>query len=648
MSDSSGGAKSASSMVEIFNDNVAERPDLVAARYKKDGKWHDVPWSQYGEEVEKIAGGLLSLGVEAGDRVSLISNTRYEYISCQYGILSAGAVLQPVYQTLLAHEIDYIVNNAGSVVIIAEDALQLDKVLEIKDKLPNIKKVVLIDGESDDDWVLSMAELQEAGAAYVKEHPDTIEERSGSLKPDDNLLIMYTSGTTGPPKGVVLTHDAMIYEGQGVQDLNLLDHSTVQMIFLPLAHSFAQVLATAWMQTCHTLAFAEGLDKIVQNLAEVRPTFMGSVPRIYEKVYSKVVSGGLAAGGIKGFLFKKFVEQSVLAGDAEKAGKPYGGFWWWLVNKAVVPKVRERLDGLFGGRLKFFISGGAPLAPKIAFFFKHVDVTILEGYGLTETSAGTCVNLPHDNRIGTVGPPFPGSKAKIAKDGEILLAGRGVMKEYWQLPDATAEVFSEEKVDGETIRWFHTGDIGELDADNYLRITDRKKDIIVTAGGKNISPQNIENLFKTSRYISQMVVHGDKRKYCSALITLDPENIVAWAVEQGMLDEGEVKKAATDAVEKAGTSTADLDWPTLLGKAAPLGTLAPFVKKIHAEASVRDLVQGEVDTFNNTLAKYETIKKFEILDIDFEIGDILTPTLKVKRKVVSERYKDLLDGFYAD
>ncbi|MBW2455496.1 MAG: long-chain fatty acid--CoA ligase [Deltaproteobacteria bacterium] len=648
MSDSSGGAKSASSMVEIFNANVAERAETVAARYKKGGKWKDVTWGKYGTEVEKIAGGLLSLGVEPGERVSLIANTRWEYIASQYGILSAGCVLQPVYQTLLPHEIDYIVNNAGSVAIIAEDAVQLDKILEIKDKLPDVKHVILMDGESDDDWVMSMAELQKAGAAYVKENPDAIKERSGDLKPDDNLLIMYTSGTTGPPKGVVLTHDAMIYEGQGVQDLNLLDQDTVQLIFLPLAHSFAQVLATAWVQTCHTLAFAEGLDKIVQNLAEVRPTFMGAVPRIYEKVYSKVVSGGLSAGGIKGFLFKKFADHSPLAGDAEKAGQPYGGFWWWLVNKAVVPKVSERLDGLFGGRLTFFLSGGAPLAPKIAFFFKHVGVTILEGYGLTETSAGTCVTLPHDNRIGTVGPPLPGSKVKIAKDGEILLAGRGVMKEYWRLPDATAEVFSEEKVDGKTIKWFHTGDIGELDDDGYLRITDRKKDIIVTAGGKNIAPQNIENLFKTSRYISQMVVHGDKRKFCSALITLDPENIVAWGVEQGMLDEGEVKKAATDAVEKSGTSTADLDWPTLLGKAAPLGTLGEFVKKIHGESSVRDLIQVEVEAFNGTLAKYETIKKFEILDIDFEVGDILTPTLKVKRKVVTERYKKMLDNFYGD
>jgi len=648
MGDKSGGAKSASSMVEIFNDNVAERPDMVAARHKQGGKWRDVTWAKYGEEVETIAGGLLSLGVESGDRVSLIANTRWEYISCQYGILSAGAVLQPVYQTLLADEIDYIVNNAGSVVIIAEDDVQLDKLLEIKDKLPNVTKVILIDGESDDDWVLSMAELQKAGADYVKDNPDTIKERSGNLKPDDNLLIMYTSGTTGPPKGVVLTHDAMIYEGEGVQELNLLDHDTVQLIFLPLAHSFAQVLATAWMQTCHTLAFAEGLDKIVQNLAEVRPTFMGAVPRIYEKVYSKVVSGGLSAGGIKGFLFKKFVDLSPQAGDAERAGQPFGGFWWWLVNKAVVPKVAERLDGLFGGRLKFFISGGAPLAPKIAFFFKHVGVTILEGYGLTETSAGTCVNLPDDNRIGTVGPPLPGSKAKIAKDGEILLAGRGIMKEYWQLPGATAEVFSEEKVNGQTIKWFHTGDIGELDGDGYLRITDRKKDIIVTAGGKNIAPQNIENLFKTSRYISQMVVHGDKRKFCSALITLDPENIVAWGVDQGMLDEGDVKKAATDAVEASGTSTADLDWPTLLGKAAPLGALGKFVKKIYAEPSVKELIQGEVEAFNSQLAKYETIKKFEILDIDFEIGDILTPTLKVKRKVVAERYKDTLDSFYGE
>ncbi len=646
MSDSSGGEKSASSMVEIFNNNVAKQPKRVAARHKQDGEWRDVTWADYGTEVEKIAGGLLSLDIKAGERVSLVANTRWEYISCQYGILSAGAVLQPVYQTLLAEEMDYILNNAGSVAVIAEDAFQLAKLEEIKDKLPNVRKVILIDGESDSDWVMSMAELQKAGADYVKEHPDAIQERSGDLKPDDNLLIMYTSGTTGPPKGVVLTHDCMIYEGEGIQELNVLDGDTVQMIFLPLAHSFAQVLATAWMQTCHTLAFAEGLDKIVPNLAEVKPTFMGAVPRIYEKVYAKVVANGLAAGGIKGFLFKKTIEQSALAGIAELEGRPFGGFWWWLGNRAVVPKVNAKLDTLFGGRLKFFISGGAPLATKIAFFFKHVGVTILEGYGLTETSAGTCLNLPEDNRIGSVGPPFPGSKSKIAKDGEILLSGRGVMKEYWQLPDATAEVFSEETVDGETIKWFHTGDIGEVDGDGYVRITDRKKDIIVTAGGKNIAPQNIENLFKTSRYISQMVVHGDKRKFCSALITLDPEAIVLWGMEQGMLDEAEVKKAATTAVEKAGTSVADLDLPTLLGKAAPLGALAAFVKKIHAEPAVTEIIQADVDAFNSQLAKYETIKKFKVLDIDFEVGDILTPTLKVKRKVVTERYQDMLDGFY--
>jgi long-chain acyl-CoA synthetase len=646
MSDSSGGEKSASSMVEIFNANVAERGDSVAARYKQDGKWQDVTWGDYGEEVAKIAGGLLSLDIEAGERVSLVSNTRWEYIANQYGILSAGAVLQPVYQTLLPEEMDYILNNAGSVAVIAEDATQLAKLEEVKDKLTNVRKVILIDGESDSDWVMSMAELQAAGAKFNEDNPDAIKERSGNLKPDDNLLIMYTSGTTGPPKGVVLTHDCMIYEGEAVQKLHVLDGDTVQLIFLPLAHSFAQVLATAWMQTCHILAFAEGLDKIVPNLAEVRPTCMGAVPRIYEKVYAKVVANGLAAGGLKGFLFQKTIEQSALAGTAEAEGRTHGGFWWWLANKAVVPKVNAKLDALFGGRLKFFISGGAPLAPKIAFFFKHVGVTILEGYGLTETSAGTCLNLPEDNRIGTVGPPIPGSLTKIAKDGEILLAGRGVMKEYWKLPEATAEVFSEGKVDGKTIKWFHTGDIGEVDSDGYVRITDRKKDIIVTAGGKNIAPQNIENLFKTSRYISQMVVHGDKRKFCSALITLDPEAIVAWGIDQGMLDEAAVIEAATAALEEAGGSAADLDRPTLFGKAAPLGALAEFVKKIHGDAKVTEVIQGEVDAFNSQLAKYETIKKFKVLDIDFEVGDILTPTLKVKRKVVTERYKDMLDGFY--
>jgi long-chain acyl-CoA synthetase len=372
-------------------------------------------------------------------------------------------------------------------------------------------------------------------------------------------------------------------------------------MFLPMAHSFAKVIEAVWFAVGCTVAFVESLEKIVENAGEVRPTVMPSVPRIFEKAYNAVVAKGLATPGLKGKLFHIAMESFDVYARAQEDGKPYASLGFTIGKKLVFPKVAKTLAQRFGGRMRLFISGGAPLSPKIAHFFQLVGLTILEGYGLTETSAATFVNRPGQNRIGTVGPPVPGTQVKIADDGEILVKGPGVMKEYYRNPAATEEVLR----DG----WLYTGDIGYLDDAGHLKITDRKKDIIVTAGGKNVAPQNLENELKTDPLISQAMVHGDKRKFLSAVIALNDENARKWASENGV----------------------------------------PAGAALHEDPRVIARVQRSIDALNAKQASYSSIKRFAIVPKDFtqETGE-LTPTLKLKRKVVSQKYKDVLDAFYVE
>lgn len=596
---------SRNSILDYFIENAEQYGTRTAALVKREGVYRDVTWSEMHQESRLIASGLVDLGVEPGARICLISQTRLEWVTIDMGILAAGAVTVPIYPSNLPDECQFIVENSGSVVVFAEDDTQVQKFRAERSRLPGLKKIIQISGqvaESDDDWVVSLDSLKKS----TNVNAAVLQERRRSLDKDSILTIIYTSGTTGRPKGVVTTHDAMLYEAEAIAQIDLIRDSDLQLLFLPLAHSFAKVLEIAWLAQRHIMAFAESMNTIKQNLAEVRPTVMAGVPRIYEKFFSAVVQKGTSKGGAASHLFKRAMVLSQKNGEAQERGRLLSlqeRLEFAVLKRLVFQKVGKGLREILGGRMRTLVSGGAPLSRTIAWFFRDAGLDILEGYGLTETSAATCVNRPGRVRIGTVGLPLPGSDIKIASDGEILIRGRGVMREYWQNPEATAEVLR----DG----WFYTGDIGVVDSDGHVRIVDRKKDIIVTAGGKNVAPQNIENVLKTHRLISQAVVHGDQRNFLSALITLDAEALQHFAEVQG------------------------------LGK----GSYAQLTQK----PEVYKEIDSALKEFNKHLPSYETIKKFKILEHDFsqETGE-LTASLKIKRKVINQRYKNIFDNFYSD
>jgi long-chain acyl-CoA synthetase len=592
------------SLLDLVHEQVRARPSDTAALVKRGGSYRPVTWAELWSDLERVAQSLIAIGIEPGDRVNIVSNTRYEWVTLDLGILAAGAVTVPIYPSNLTDECLYVADHSGARLVVCEDAGQVEKFLAIREQLGAVVKVVQMTGavEAANDWVMSMADFLALG---VEVEDATLVERRESLGPESILTIIYTSGTTGRPKGVVLTHANMIYEAEGIRQIGLIDESDIQLLFLPLSHSFAKVLEVGWLATGHVLAFAESMNTIKENLGEVRPTIMAGVPRVYEKFHAAVVDKGLSATGIKRKLFAAALELSAKRGELEAEGKSLefpDSFKFKVLQALVFAKIRAGVMETLGGRMRLMLSGGAPLPAKIAWFFRDAGIVVLEGYGLTETSAGTTVNLPDNNQMGTVGPPLPGTEARIADDGEILLRGPGIMREYWRNPEATAETI----VDG----WLHTGDIGELDAKTgALKITDRKKDLIITAGGKNIAPQRIENLVRTEALISQCVVHGDRRKFLSALLTLDENALREFANQHELTG----------------------DYATLVQH-----------PKVRAE------VEAIVARANKELASYETIKKFEILDHDFSIetGE-LTPKLSVKRKVVYSKYGHIFDGFYA-
>jgi long-chain acyl-CoA synthetase len=593
----------AKSVFELFRNTVASRKDKVAAQVKVQGAWRDITWAELDKTARSVAAALVKLGVQPKQMVSVMSNTRIEWVQADLGILGAGATTVPIYQSSTADDTQYILNDAGSVAVFVEDDAQLQKLRSLRARLPNVKKVIAFTGACEGDFEVSWPQFLKDGEEYLKAHEAEVNARAATLAPEDILTLIYTSGTTGRPKGAIITHDNMLYESDASQKIGIAAADDIQYLFLPMAHVFAKVLEASWLRVGHTMSFWElDMKKIVDNLGEVRPTIMCAVPRIFEKVYAKVKSDVDHTPGIPGKIARWGFLQGVYAAKAEQEGQKPSGLAWKLAHKLVWKKLHTKLDARFGGRMRFMISGGAPLSKDIAYFFKYAGFKICEGYGLTETSAATCVCLPDDIRIGTVGRPIPGTEVKIAPDGEILIRGRGVMKGYHNKPDATAEVID---ADG----WFHSGDIGVIDKDGFLRITDRKKDIIVTAGGKNVAPQNLENLIKSrSPLISQAVVHGDQRKFLSVLLTVDEENVAKWAKEKGV---GGDYQSLTQSKE------------------------------------LTDAIGNVVKDVNGTLASYETLKKFKILDHDFVVGDELTPSLKVKRKLCNEKYQAIFDGFYA-
>ncbi|RNI23054.1 AMP-dependent synthetase/ligase [Flexivirga caeni] len=591
----------ATSVAHLFVDRVAKTPTREAYRYPVGEQWKSITWSEVDRRARDMAAGLVALGVAPEDRVAVASSTRLEWALADLAVMLCGAATTTIYPSTTADEVLFITSDSGSVVVFAENDEQVAKLRGGRDVIPNVTKVVLFDGDGDGDWVVGLAELERAGAAYLAEHGTIIEERIAGLTPDSLATLIYTSGTTGRPKGVRLPHDAWTYEAAAVDSVRILTEDDLQYLWLPLAHVFGKVLLTLPLQIGFPTAIDGRVDKIVENLPIVRPTWMGAAPRIFEKVYGRITMMMAGEGGVKAKLFDWASGNARKVAAAQAAGhsvSPLLAAQHAIGDKLVVHKIRAR----FGDRVRFFISGSAALNQDVARWFDAMGMPILEGYGLTETSAASCVNRPDANVVGTVGWPVPGTQVKIADDGEVLIKGPGVMQGYRGLDDVTAETL----VDG----WFHTGDIGEVLPTGHLRLTDRKKDLFKTSNGKYVAPSLIEATFKgICPFASQFVVEGDGRKFVSALITLDEEAVTEWAATHGMQG---------------------ADYRTIVTSDA-----------------VRELVQGYVDELNLGLNRWEQIKKFIILprDLTVEDGEI-TPSLKLKRPVVIRKFKDELDGLY--
>ncbi|MEU2114726.1 long-chain fatty acid--CoA ligase [Streptomyces sp. NPDC058700] len=605
------------SVATLFLERVERTPDAEAYRYPVPAAsgpddWKSLSWGQAAERVYAIAAGLVDLGVQSEERVALASSTRVEWILADLGVMCAGAATTTVYPQTNAEESAFILSDSESKVLIAEDAAQLAKAVERRADLPNLHHVIVIDAtgvESDGQWVLSLAELEARGRAYLEKHPEAVKERVAAITPTQLATLIYTSGTTGRPKGVRLPHDNWSYMAKAIAATGLVTQDDVQYLWLPLAHVFGKVLTSGQIEVGHVTAVDGRVDKIIENLPVVQPTYMAAVPRIFEKVYNGVAAKARAAGGAK---YKIFQWAAGVSRDYAKAGQdnfrrtgtasvPFG---LTAKHKIADALVYSKIRDAFGGNLRACISGSAALAPEIGYFFAGAGIHILEGYGLTESSAASFVNPGEAYRTGTVGKPLPGTEVRIADDGEILLRGPGIMEGYHGLPEKTAEVL-------ESDGWFHTGDIGELSADGYLRITDRKKDLIKTSGGKYIAPAEVEGQFKAvCPFVSNILVHGADRNFCTALIALDEPTLLGWAADHDL----------------AGRSYAEV-------VAAPQ-TVA--------------MIQGYVDRLNEGLQRWQTIKKFRLLprDLDIEHGE-LTPSLKLKRPVVEREYKDLIEEMYA-
>ncbi|MGK5684553.1 AMP-dependent synthetase/ligase [Actinoplanes sp. URMC 104] len=563
--------------------------------------WHT--WAQVGERASAIAAGLRDLGVTLEDRVAILSGTRFEWVLADLGINCAGAATTTVYPTTEPEDASYIVSNSGSKVLIAENAKQALKIAGVD---TDVTTVVLIDGPADANATppqLTLAELEERGAAVLREQPTLIEDVVASIGPDNLATLIYTSGTTGRPKGVQLLHAGWTWEGVAQEDLGLFESTDLQYLWLPLSHSFGKTLLCGIIHVGVPTYVDGRVDKLVDMLSVVKPTLMCAAPRIFEKVYNKTVTTALAGGGAKAKIFHWAVATGKQKVALEQAGKPLPGalkLKYAVAERLVFSKLQNRL----GGRLRVLVSGSAPLSREIAEFFAAANLPIMEGYGMTESSAANFVNRLERLKIGTVGLPLGDLECRIDADGEVLLRGKPVMRGYHDLPQETEEAFTS---DG----WLRTGDIGELDADGFLTITDRKKDLVKTSGGKYIAPSAIEGMFKAvCPYTSQAVVVGQARNFVTMLISLDEDAIKAWAASGPL----------------AGRSYADI-------------VTAPETEK---------MIEGYVSELNGKLNRWETIKKFAILprDLSIEAGEI-TPSMKIKRRSVETNFAEQIDKMYA-
>ncbi|HEX9032137.1 MAG TPA: long-chain fatty acid--CoA ligase [Streptosporangiaceae bacterium] len=601
-SDTSGYPKPAVSVARMFYDRVAATPGAEAFRFPTETGWASVTWAQTAQTVKTMAAGLIALGVEREDRVAIVSATRIEWLYADLAIVCAGAATTPVYPSTGAEEVAFLLADSGTRIVFAEDELQIAKLRAQREHLTDVIHVVTFDGHADGDWVLSLADLQSLGTRYLADHPAAVDEVVAGIGPEHLATLMYTSGTTGRPKGVELPHRCWTYIGAGAQAIGIVSADDLQYLWLPLSHAFGKMLEAVQLQVGFPTAVDGRLDKIVDNLPVVRPTFMAGPPRIFEKVYAKVIQAAEEEGRIKFRVFRWAIGVGRQVSEAQIQGGQPG----WilqakraLADRLVLSKIRERL----GGRIRFLVSGSAALSPEIATWFHAAGLLVLEGYALTETSAGACLVRPEDPAFGTVGRPLPGTEIKIADDGEILVRGPAVMRGYHHLPEATSEVLSPGG-------WFATGDLGEIDDKGRVRITDRKKDLIKTSGGKYIAPQAIEVTLKAiCPLVSQAFVHADRRSFATALIALDSDALGQWGRAHGL---------TTD------------DYAALAGSTV-----------------VGSYVRSCVEELNGRLNRWETVKDFRILDQDLSVEEgELTPSMKIKRKAMEAKYQSLLDSMY--
>jgi long-chain acyl-CoA synthetase len=592
----------APNLAALFADRVQSTPDKEAFRYPDHGEWVSVTWQDSAIRVEALSAGLLALGIEPEQRVGIASSTRYEWILADLAIMSAGAATTTVYANTNVADTAYILADSESRIVFAEDTTQLAKITASRAELPALTKVVLFEGSADEDWVLTLNELAELGEQYLAEEPNCVRGTVAALTPERLATLIYTSGTTGRPKGVQLDHRAWVYQGAAVAALEVIDEEDLQLLWLPLAHSFGKVLLAAQL-ACGFVSAVDGrVDKIVENAAVVKPTFMAAAPRIFEKAHARIVTTTRQQGGIKARLFEKAFATGLDTDRRRRAGQhpaPLETLRYRIFDRLVFRKVRQ----VFGGRIRFFVSGSAPLNREIGEWFHTAGLLILEGYGLTETAGGGFINRPDHVKLGTVGLPFQGTEVRIGADGEVQVRGPSVMAGYHHLPEASAAAFTE---DG----WLRTGDEGRIDDEGFLSITGRIKDMFKTSGGKYIVPPAIEEKFiALCPYASQFLVFGEARNFCVALIALDADLTASWAAEQGLLADSYDELIKSD--------------------------------------EVRDLIEQHITKLNSELNRWETIKKWALLDRDLSVeGGELTPSLKVKRAVVAERNRELLDSFY--
>ncbi|MEV4396371.1 long-chain fatty acid--CoA ligase [Nonomuraea sp. NPDC049607] len=584
-----------SSIPSLLRDRIAATPDAEAYRVPSGDAWTSLSWREVGERVRGLALGLSGLGAGPGRRVSILCSTRLEWILADLAVLSTGAATTTIYPSNTAAECAFVITDSGSTIVIAENDEQVAKLRSVRKELPDVTGVVVVDGSaSDDGWVVTLDSVSRGEGDY-----DALVD---AIAQDDLATLIYTSGTTGRPKGVELTHDNWLFAAGSVREIDLISPGDLHFLWLPLSHSFGKLLEVVMIDIGVPTAIDGRLDRIADNLGALRPTVMAAAPRIFEKIHNTVVATVRREGGIKLRIFEWARETGIRVSRARQreASVPLTTrVEHALADRLVFAKLRAR----FGGRIRFFISGAAPLSRDVAEFFDGAGLTILEGYGLTESSAGSFLNRPESVRFGTVGPPLPGTEVRVADDGEILIGGRGVMRGYHGLPRETSEALE----DG----WLRTGDIGELDEAGRLLITDRKKELIKTSGGKYVAPTYLEGRVKAAcPFASHVFVHGDRRNYVTALVTLDMDVVRPWAEAESL----------------------PADPEALCG-----------------HPRMREEVGRAIEQVNADQASYSTIKKFAILADDFtvETGE-LTASLKIRRKAVEERHADLLDGFYTD